>query len=311
MKRICLFGGANIDLCGASIDKLRSFDSNPGVITISYGGVGRNIAQICSLLQQKVLFVTCFADDTYGKQMKQDCENLGMDCTYSRVYSDVPSSMYLAILDNDHDMKIAMSDMRILSRMDQKMIDDALQTLDKDDIVAVDANLSTDIVAYILAHAQCLTAADPVSASKAFKMKPILSHIGIFKPNQYEAAELNGIEITDEKSASESLEWFRKQGVQEILISMAERGVLLGFDDKRFWLRHRPIALANATGGGDAFMGAYISRRLMKDDPLSSVHYAISAAVTTIEQDAVVRRTLNDEEIRNKMKDMEIREIAL
>ncbi len=311
MKRICLFGGANIDLCGASIDKLRSFDSNPGIITISYGGVGRNIAQICSLLQQKVLFVTCFADDTYGKQMKQDCENLGMDCTYSRVYSDVPSSMYLAILDNDHDMKIAMSDMRILSRMDQKMIDDALQTLDKDDIVAVDANLSTDIVAYILAHAQCLTAADPVSASKAFKMKPILSHIGIFKPNQYEAAELNGIEITDEKSASESLEWFRKQGVQEILISMAERGVLLGFDDKRFWLRHRPIALANATGGGDAFMGAYISRRLMKDDPLSSVHYAISAAVTTIEQDAVVRRTLNDEEIRNKMKDMEIREIAL
>ncbi len=311
MKRICLFGGANIDLCGASIDKLRNFDSNPGIITISYGGVGRNIAQICSLLQQKVLFVTCFADDTYGKQMKQDCENLGMDCTYSRVYSDVPSSMYLAILDNDHDMKIAMSDMRILSRMDQKMIDDALQTLDKDDIVAVDANLSTDIVAYILAHAQCLTAADPVSASKAFKMKPILSHIGIFKPNQYEAAELNGIEITDEKSASESLEWFRKQGVQEILISMAERGVLLGFDDKRFWLRHRPIALANATGGGDAFMGAYISRRLMKDDPLSSVHYAISAAVTTIEQDAVVRRTLNDEEIRNKMKDMEIREIAL
>ena len=112
-------------------------------------------------------------------------------------------------------------------------------------------------------------------------------------------------------NGKEIIEWFRKQGVQEILISMAERGVLLGFDDKRFWLRHRPIALANATGGGDAFMGAYISRRLMKEDPLSSVHYAISAAVTTIEQDAVVRRTLNDEEIRNKMKDMEIREIAL
>ena len=311
MNRICLFGGANIDLCGASIEKLRSFDSNPGVITISYGGVGRNIAQICSLLQQKVLFVTCFADDTYGRQMKEDCEHLGMDCSYSRVYSDVPSSMYLAILDNDHDMKIAMSDMRILSRMDQIMIDEALQILDADDLVAVDANLSADIVAYILEHAPCMTAADPVSASKAFKMKPMLSHIGIFKPNQYEAAELNGIAITDEKSAAQSLDWFKEKGVKEILISMADRGVLLGFGKRRIWLHHRPISLANATGGGDAFMGAYICRRLLKDDPLSSAHYAISAAVTTIEQDAVVRRTLNDDEIRNKMKDMEIKETEI
>ena len=51
--------------------------------------------------------------------------------------------------------------------------------------------------------------------------------------------------------------------------------------------------------------------QLLKDDPLSSAHYAISAAVTTIEQDAVVRRTLNDEEIRNKMKDMEIKETEI
>ena len=42
-ERICVIGGSNIDICGASIEPLRNFDSNPGIVTVRYGGVGRNI----------------------------------------------------------------------------------------------------------------------------------------------------------------------------------------------------------------------------------------------------------------------------
>jgi sugar/nucleoside kinase (ribokinase family) len=76
---ICVIGGANIDICGSSLEPLKNYDSNPGTIAVSYGGVGRNIAQICALLKQKTKFITVFSNDEYGQMMRQDCEALGMD----------------------------------------------------------------------------------------------------------------------------------------------------------------------------------------------------------------------------------------
>jgi len=308
MGKICVFGGANIDICGSSIAPLRNFDSNPGTIEIRFGGVGRNIAQICAMLKERVMLVTCFSGDSYGRQLKADCEALGMDCSRAKIVSDLPSSIYIAILDNNRDMKVGMSDMRILRCLDEETIDRAMAEVHPDDIIILDANLSEETLRHIAAHAPCRIAADPVSANKASRILPVLDRLTIFKPNQYEAQELTGIWIRDDETARQSLSWFRAHGVKETIISMADRGILLGTDDADIWLTHRTIHLDNATGGGDTFMGAYIARRLGGDTPQKACEYAAAAAVTTIENDAVRRRSLTDEAIRACMNDMEIKE---
>lgn len=311
MNRICIIGGANIDICGASIAPLRTYDSNPGQISLSFGGVGRNIAQICALLGCDVEFVTCFSGDNYGTLMRQDCEKLGMKTAYSKVVDDLPSSMYIAILDHDHDMQMAMSDMRILRRMDTEMLDPLLKSLDQDDMLVVDANLDLGCIAYILENAPCPVAADPVSTNKAGRLKDYLNKISIFKPNRYEAEELTGIHIETEEDACRSIDWFLEQGVQEVIISMADKGLIAGTSEKKTWFRHRLIKLENATGGGDSFLGAYVSRRILKESVEESVRFAISAAVTTIEQDAVRRRSLSSEAVKERISNMEIKEKTL
>lgn len=307
-KTICIIGGANIDICGSSIGKLRNYDSNPGTISISYGGVGRNIAQICALLSENVRFVTCFSDDSYGKMMKEDCEKLGMNTRGSTILHDLPSSMYIAILDENRDMKIAMSDMRILRRMDAAMLAPVLKELSSDDMIIIDANLDLESVQFILKHAPCPVAADPVSTAKAGRLKEDLGKIDIFKPNQFEAAELTGIQITDDRSASESIRWFLDHGVKEVLISMADRGILLGTEKGSLWYTHRVIKLENATGGGDSLLGAYVSRRVLKEEPEQAIQFAISTAVTVIEEDAVRRKSLCAEAVINNIESMEIKE---
>lgn len=311
MSQICVIGGANIDICGSSISPLRNYDSNPGQISISYGGVGRNIAQICALLKQNIRFVSCFSSDNYGMMMKQDCENLGMSTEGSLIVNEYPSSMYIAILDHNRDMKVAMSDMRILRKMDSTMLEPVLSSLHQDDIVVIDANLDIDCVHYILEHAPCKTAADPVSANKASRLKDSLAKLTIFKPNQFEATELNGITIKDEESAKNSLDWFLNQGVEEIIISLADRGILLGTKTEKIWFTHRMIELENATGGGDSFLGAYLSRRIAGESPVQALRFGISAAVTTIEQDAVNRRSLNTDEVLKAIETMDIKEKKL
>lgn len=308
---ICVIGGANIDICGSSLEPLKNYDSNPGTIAVSYGGVGRNIAQICALLKQKTKFITVFSKDEYGQMMRHDCQELGMDTSDSVVDEQLPSSMYIAILDSNRDMKIAMSDMRILRSMRIEVLEPALKHLSKDDIIIIDANLDMQCIEYILKNAPCRVAADPVSTAKAERLQDVLGLLTIFKPNQYEAQQLTGIWIRDDKSARESLDWFLDKGVQEVIISMADRGILLGTKEKKVWLTHRTISLENATGGGDSLLGAYVSRRAMQETPLQAIRFGISTAVTAIEQDAVRRRSLDSQEILQKIDDMNIKEREL
>lgn len=311
MKSICVIGGANIDVCGASIEPLRNFDSNPGTIQLGFGGVGRNIAQICALLKEKVKFVTCFSDDNYGTLMKKDCEKLGMDCSLSKIVHDLPSSMYVAILDNDHDMRVAMSDMRILREMNKEMLDGVLSSLDENDMIIVDANLDMECIAYILQNAKCPVAADPVSVSKSGRFVKYISDIAIFKPNRYEAEEMTGILINDEESAVKCLHWYLDRGVKEVIISLADKGVLLGTTEKCIWITHRTIALENATGGGDTLLGAYVSKRLHGVAPEKALYYGVTAAVDAIEQDSFKRRSIDPVLIENSIKNMEIKEKVL
>ncbi|MDI6415379.1 carbohydrate kinase family protein [Solobacterium moorei] len=311
MSSICVIGGANIDIVGSSIDPLQNFDSNPGEISIAYGGVGRNIAQICALLGENIKFVTCFSGDSYGQSMKEDCKRLGMDVSMSSTVEDLPSSMYIALLDNNRDMKLGMSDMRILRRMDAKMLQPILETLHEDDIIIIDSNLDMESIEYIAIHAKARIAADPVSAHKATRLKSVLNHLDIFKPNQFEASELTGIWIKDEETARQNLDWFIEHGVKEVIISMADRGILLGTAEHKTWFTHRPINMENATGGGDSLLGAYVASRLAGKCPLESMRFGISAAVISIEQDAVRRRNLNTEEVNAKISDMKIEEKTL
>ena len=311
MSSICVIGGANIDIVGSSIDPLQNFDSNPGEISIAYGGVGRNIAQICALLGENIKFVTCFSGDSYGQSMKEDCKRLGMDVSMSSTVEDLPSSMYIALLDNNRDMKLGMSDMRILRRMDAKMLQPILETLHEDDIIIIDSNLDMESIEYIAIHAKARIAADPVSAHKASRLKSVLNHLDIFKPNQFEASELTGIWIKDEETARQNLDWFIEHGVKEVIISMADRGILLGTAEHKTWFTHRPINMENATGGGDSLLGAYVASRLAGKCPLESMRFGISAAVISIEQDAVRRRNLNTEEVNAKISDMKVEEKTL
>ena len=229
----------------------------------------------------------------------------------SSTEEDLPSSMYIALLDNNRDMKLGMSDMRILRRMDAKMLQPILETLHEDDIIIIDSNLDMESIEYIATHAKARIAADPVSAHKAARLKSVLNHLDIFKPNQFEASELTGIWIKGEETARQSLDWFIEHGVKEVIISMADRGILLGTKEHKTWFTHRQINMENATGGGDSLLGAYVASRLAGKSPLESMRFGISAAVISIEQDAVRRRNLNTEEVNAKISDMKIEEKTL
>ena len=58
--KICVIGGANIDITGKAAFKFIYGDSNPGTVRLSLGGVARNIAHNLTLLGDEVNLLTIF-----------------------------------------------------------------------------------------------------------------------------------------------------------------------------------------------------------------------------------------------------------
>ena len=115
MKAVVI-GGVNIDIGGISKAPLILGDSNPGKVTMSLGGVGRNIAHNLRLLDVPVTFLTAFGEDAFASRIEASCAVLGIDISHARIVPDMNSSTYLYISGPDGDMHCAVSDMDICEK---------------------------------------------------------------------------------------------------------------------------------------------------------------------------------------------------
>lgn len=109
-------GAANLDLNGASCAPIHLRDSNPGHISLSAGGVTRNVCENLARLGADVKLLSCVGDDVFGSYIRRSCVEAGIDIRHLHEARGAHSSIYLSILDADGDMLVGMSDMRIVQQ---------------------------------------------------------------------------------------------------------------------------------------------------------------------------------------------------
>lgn len=258
-KTIAVVGAVNIDMCGTSDEQLILYDSNPASTLMSFGGVGRNIAENTARLGFEVDMITVLADDVLTERLVEYSEKAGISFEHSMHVSDAACSTYMSINNNNGDLILAVSDMKIYDRMTVDFIAEQIEFLNTRDIVIVDTNIPQDVIEYIAEHCTAPMAADPVSTTKALKLKNCVGKFTMIKPNIYEAENLSGIAIEDDASMEEAANYFHEKGVKYVFVSMAEEGVYYSDTIKRGSL---PICkkgvIRNVSGCGDAFFSAAV-----------------------------------------------------
>ncbi len=80
---VTVVGGVNMDIGGWPGEVPVMQDSNPGVVRMSLGGVGRNIAHNMGLLGMDVRLLTVFGDDINAQKIAASCGELGIDISQS------------------------------------------------------------------------------------------------------------------------------------------------------------------------------------------------------------------------------------
>ena len=295
-------GGVNVDIGGRSFLPLVAADSNPGQVTTSLGGVGRNIAHNMSLMGVDVRMLTAYGDDAYGQKIAASCLELGIDLSNALRLSDGSTSTYLYLTDHQGEMALAVSDMEICKRITPAYLASNLPLLQNAQVVVADANIPQESLHYLAENCTAPLFCDPVSTTKAEKLRPILNRIHTLKPNKLEAELLSGIPIRSHADVRKAADKLLEMGIHRLFISLGADGVLAAMGDQRLQLKNLPGKMVNTTGCGDAFMAALVWAYLQGSDLQTTALAGLAAGSIAMESAQTINPAMSADALKARME---------
>lgn len=293
-RYVAVVGGAGMDLMGFSESPLIEAQSNPGHTSLAPGGVGRNIAENLARLGLEVQLLTAIGEDLYGNQLLDSCREAGIDTRATLRISGASTSLYLALIEPDGEMKIALSSMDILKSIDIEAVRKQDAVLSAASAIVVDANLSSETLAYLTTHYNHRPIyADPVSVTKSFRLTQSLAGIDTLKPNLSELEALSGLVAKTKEQAEIAAKSLCARGIRRIVVSLGAAGALSVTQDQTIYREATPVQVVNATGAGDAFMAGLVYADLEGCDGQRSLENAMAMAEIALESPGAISRQLS------------------
>ena len=232
---VAVVGGVNMDIGAVSAGALVARDSNPGHVTTSLGGVGRNIAHNLCLLGQRTAMVTVMGDDDFGRRVQENAKDIGLDLSAGAVLPDCRTGTYLYICGPDGDMALAVNDMAIYDRMTPDFLRQRLDFINGADLVVLETNLPEESIRWLCDNCKAPILADPVSTIKAEKLRPVLG------------------KLAGQKLRLQAARKLLDTGLGTVFISLGAEGIYAADrSGDTAWVPCARCTVANATGGGDA-----------------------------------------------------------
>ncbi len=281
-------GAANIDLHGRSRNPIVLKDSNPGELHSSAGGVTRNILENCAQQGLPCALLTAVGADLAGRTVLAACTAADIDVSRVLVKEDLPTSAYIAMMDESGDMFIGMSDMRILQSLDAEYLVQHRGFLERAAAIVCDGCLPQAFLAQLLtlANARVPVFIDPVSTAYAHNIVPLMGDFYAIKPNRMELEILSGIPVNSHRDVERAAERVLMQGTQCVVVSLGEQGCYYAdAKGQRLFRKLRPAAqMANATGAGDAFNGGLLTALSEGKDLWEAARFANALAALSVQK---------------------------
>ncbi len=262
-KSVYVVGGAAVDITGRPDTICRLRDSNLGVVRISPGGVGKNIARRLPAHHIAVELVTAIGKGYHAQMIREDCRQHGVALSHTLTL-DEHTGTFLCVLDEDGDLQVGISDMKILEHITPEYCKTLLPQLNAADMVVLDGNLLPETLAYLAQNVNAPIFYDPVSCAKATRIGGHIGKCYAIKPNRYEATFLSGKSCDTVRGVYRAADWFLERGVARVFISLGPEGVFWADKSGNGVIPSECVQVVDTTGAGDAMSAAIINGCLAK-----------------------------------------------
>jgi len=223
--RIACFGGAHLDAKAHLLDGPRLATSNPATTTTSPGGVACNVARNLARLGADVTLCSLVGDDAAAASLRATLTPEGVDDSGLLTDPTRPTAGYTAVLDPAGALVIGIADMAIYDSIGPSWVDRVVRESSGADLWVVDANLPGPVLEMLADRAPVPVLADPVSALKAPRLRPLLDRLSGVFPDRSEAAVLAGGDPDDPASNAAAI---AAEGAATVVISLGSDGALAG-----------------------------------------------------------------------------------
>ncbi len=303
---IVVIGGANIDIKGKSKNVIQWDTSNPGVIRVSHGGVGRNIAHYLGLLNTPVKFLSAVGDDNEGREILEKLRNAHVQTEEVILSRKEPTGKYVAILDEKGDLQVGVSDTEIMKRVTPRYLIAKTGIIKKNRFVIIDTNLAPRAIQHIAnlcRREKIPLIVDPVSAVKSRKLLGILSKINYLTPDISELSALSGIVIKNAADRQKAIGTLMQKGVKNIILTHSTRGVYIHSEQtpEGEFINVRRKKMVDCTGAGDALVAGMAYGLYKNYELYHSVQIGIVIASLTVTSPETVYSQLDETMVKKQM----------
>ena len=289
-------GAANVDITGKSKKQLIMKDSNPGFMHVSIGGVTRNVLENIARLKYPCKLISALGGDLYGKMIEDYSAKAGIDMSGCLHVEKASSSTYLAILNNDGDMHLALSDMHIIDNITVDVLKERMDLIRNAGIITFDPCLSEDVIEFICTECSkhAVVFCDPVSTAYAHRLKPYVGNVHTIKPNEMELAILADHEVNNEFDMIMACRILVEKGVRRVFVSRGEKGCMYYDCEGNLLFKHlKPVEdMVNASGAGDSFMAGVIYSYVNRFDIEKTISYALACGIAAINSEMTINPDL-------------------
>ena len=257
---ILVIGAASVDVKGRAAKRLHLGTSVPGDITLTFGGVARNVAENLARLGQPTILLSAVGDDAFGTQILKRTSEAGVDVSKVIVHPGQHSAVYLIILDERGSRTFAVDEMAPVMRLVTPEYILSHRALFKDAaMVLLDANLSPRALSAAIQTAKRYgvpVSVDPTSTTLAPRLKKHLPDLTLLRPNLTEAAVLCGHAIEGRAAATEAVQELVARGVGTAIITLGEEGLCYATSRQSGYIPAIHCEVVDSTGAGDALTAA-------------------------------------------------------
>lgn len=148
LQRPVVIGGSNVDFI-ATAERIIPEASNPGKVRMSFGGVGRNLAECLARLDLKPVFVSAIGTDPLGVMMLKHCEEVNMVTRGIYTSKVNQTGTYSAILSQNGEFHAAVGDMEIHKVITPDNISAFEEPIKHAPLVMLDGNISQESIDHV------------------------------------------------------------------------------------------------------------------------------------------------------------------
>ena len=292
--KVCVFGSFNVDI----VAKVNRFPKNGETLiaketTFGPGGKGANQALAAHSAEARVHFATKVGKDQFNQFAKNHFDSCGME-SFSVYETDKATTGSAVIYVNDAGENFIAICPGANQLVTDQEVAELMPYIQESEVLLVQLENNFDAIDGVMKLAKGLKTQVILNpAPYSSDVDRLIEHADLITPNETEASQISGVEVTDIDSAKQAASLIHAKGVKNVIITMGKQGALL-FDGEQY--SHIPSYSAVAvdtTGAGDAFNGALAASMAKGKNIHQAALYATAFASLAVEREGAANMPNN------------------